>query len=1140
MRRPLLSLLLLVACGGVLLAQTESASLWGRVTDPTGAAVVGAAVTITNLDTNAVANVQTNGTGNFVFPNLAPGRYTLTVRAQGFRQYQVQGLVLHVQDRLTHDATLQVGTATETIEVTAETQPINVENATVGSVIERQTIANMPLNGRSFQGLITLTPGVATVPASPNNAGQFVVNGQRTDANYFTVDGVSANTSTPILGNTLINGTGAAPATSSTGGFNNMVSVDALEEFRISTSSFAPEFGRAPGGQISLVSRGGSNSFHGDVFDYLRNTVLDANDWFLNAAGKPRGVVQQNDFGGVFGGPIVRNKLFFFASYEGLRLKAPSSATKSVPTQDMRNKAAAANANGVVGYMAQFWNAYPLPTPGTAASATCTSAANCIAPYIASFPGAANLDATSVRLDYTLSHNMNVFGRWSRTPSDAFSSDSVKTTTTRYLNDFYTAGWTTAITNTLTNDARFNFTHGTYVNGNVPNNFAGSLSTIFPSGYAQPPSDLEQHSYALQWGFTGIDTLIIAPHQRNHGNDQINVTDSVSWAKGTHHMKFGVDFRQLSPAADQSNQNNNFTFTGTTCPGSTLPGFICGIANLANIQHLVPMHFRIRQYSAYAQDTWRITDRLTATYGVRWDLNPPVDYLTFPVFAIDPDTWNPADARTMKVLPLGAATFETRWANFAPRLGLAYQLSRSNRWARVVRAGYGVFYDSGANAAATVQGPYSARCNNLAPCTLPPYTGPAIATVPFPVSVANQRFVVPPVFPDQFTFPISQGTDQLIDPRFSLPYVHEMNLTLEQQIAGRQSLEIGYVGALGRHLLAPVLYPPNRVNPAYLGNGTVGDTLTVFRNAADSEYHALVTKFQRQFSHGLGAIVSYTWSHSIDTQSTGNSVNLNGVSTQAFLPTAAELAAGLPSFLRRASSDFDIRHNFGFSVVYEAPTPRQPLARALLGHWTLAPIYHYQGAMPLDVIANATATIGGATGVGQRPMLIPGVPIYVTGSDCVAQYAASGRGSICPGGRALNAAPVSASAAASVGCLAPTTSNAKGAFCTPAPVGGQAISGNAGRNILRGFPLQELDFSVHRDFPFKERFRLRFQADLFNVFNHPNFGPPGSNVSATNFGFSGAMANSFLGGSSSSGAGFNPVFSTGAPRNAQFALKLFF
>jgi hypothetical protein len=396
------------------------------------------------------------------------------------------------------------------------------------------------------------------------------------------------------------------------------------------------------------------------------------------------------------------------------------------------------------------------------------------------------------------------------------------------------------------------------------------------------------------------------------------------------------------------------------------------------------------------------------------------------------------------------------------------------------------------------------------------------------------------VFPDKFSFPVSQGTDSLIDPLFLMPYVHEMNLTLEQQIKGRQSLSIGYVGALGHHLLAPVLYPPNRVNAAYLGNGTIGDTVTVARNTASSNYHALQGKFQRQFSRGLGFIASYTWSHSIDTQSTGNGVTLNNGSVQ-FVPTISQLTNGIATGLTKASSDFDVRHNFALSVVYETRRAGSSLRRSVLGGWTLAPIYHYQTAMPIDIITLATATLGGAVGLGQRPNLIPGVPVYATGSTCAGQYTAAGRAGLCPADIALNTAPPTAAQLASAGCASISANTpAKGAFCTPLPVGGQAVSGNAGRNIARAFPLQELDFSLQRDFPIRESVRLRFQADMFNVFNHPNFGPFGANMSTPTFGFTGQMANSFLGASSSSGAGFNPIFSTGGPRNYQFALKLFF
>jgi hypothetical protein len=380
-----------------------------------------------------------------------------------------------------------------------------------------------------------------------------------------------------------------------------------------------------------------------------------------------------------------------------------------------------------------------------------------------------------------------------------------------------------------------------------------------------------------------------------------------------------------------------------------------------------------------------------------------------------------------------------------------------------------------------------------------------------------------------------------MDPNFKLPYVHQLNLTVEQQLGSRQTLSAAYVGALGRHLLGALLYGANQANVATfaqinpLTGAATADALSVFGNYSTSNYHSLQTKFQRQFSGGLAAVASYTWSHSIDDAS----VSFLGTTT---LPTAAQLASGRPLGLLRGNSDFDIRHNLAFSLVYDIPSPSTALARAILGHWSLGPIYHYQTAVPIDILSGASGAIGG-TAYGERPNLIPGVPIYVYGSDCVAQYIAKQKVSGCPGGRALNLATVSAAAAASAGCIAPTATNAKGAFCTPAAVGGQPVSGNLGRNIVRAFPLQELDLSIHRDFPIHESIRLRFQGDMFNVFNHPSFGPPASSTIPVNnatFGVTSAMANSSLGAQNANGLGFNPTFQTGGPRNYQFSLKLFF
>ncbi|SRR5579884_403605 len=362
-----------------------------------------------------------------------------------------------------------------------------------------------------------------------------------------------------------------------------------------------------------------------------------------------------------------------------------------------------------------------------------------------------------------------------------------------------------------------------------------------------------------------------------------------------------------------------------------------------------------------------------------------------------------------------------------------------------------------------------------------------------------------------------------------------MNFTIEQRLGAEQIFTLSYVGALGRRLIGTLVFPPADGNPAVFAqiNPITGavtpDSLIILGNFSSSSYHSLQTKFQRQFSRGLAAVASYTWSHSIDDTSVNSQV------ATVTLPTAATISTGLPVTLLRADSDFDVRQNLALSMVYNIPSPSNRLARAILGHWSFDPIYHYQTALPIDILTGIAGSIGSST-YNQRPNLIPGVPVYVYGTACAALNGGQG----CPGGMQLNTAPVTAAEAASAGCLAPTATNAKGAFCTPLTVGGQAVSGDLGRNAVRAYPLQELDLSLQRDFPFTERIRLRVQADMFNVVNHPSFGPENSTLNNPAFGTSTNMANSSLGANISGGAGFNPVFSTGGPRNFQLALKLFF
>ena len=331
LRVPLLLLLLFSSYPAVLRAQSTNASISGRVTDPSKAVVADAKVAAINAGTNVRYEGTTNGSGEYYLTNLPPGSYRIEIEKPGFQKLIKPDVILHVQDALAIDFEMTLGSGSESITVQAGAPVVNSESAAVSTVIDRTFVDNLPLNGRSFQTLIMLTPGVVVTATAFDDQGQFSVNGQRADANYFTVDGVSANFGVTGYFPLVQAGGGALPALSASGGTNSLVAVDAMQEFRIQTSSFAPEFGRTPGGQISIVTRSGTNSFHGTLFEYFRNEVLDANDWFSNYNHLPKPEERQNDFGGVFSGPIRKDKTFFFFSYEGLRVRQPSTLQTAVP-----------------------------------------------------------------------------------------------------------------------------------------------------------------------------------------------------------------------------------------------------------------------------------------------------------------------------------------------------------------------------------------------------------------------------------------------------------------------------------------------------------------------------------------------------------------------------------------------------------------------------------------------------------------------------------------------------------------------------------------------------------------------------------------------------------------------------------------
>lgn len=1011
------------------LAQSTNASLAGRITDPANALIVDAKVCAISAEKNIRYEVVTNDSGEYHLTNLPPNSYRLEIQKSGFKKVVKPDVVLHVQDALRIDLQMTLGDVSEIVTVDSGAPLVNTESPNVSTVVNRTFVDNIPLNGRSFQTLINLTPGVVVTPSTFNDQGQFSVNGQRADANYFMVDGVSANFGVTGFIAMMQSASGALPALSASGGTNSLVSVDAMQEFRIQTSSFAPEFGRTPGGQVSIATRSGTNAFHGTLFEYFRNDVLDARDWFVNVLGLPKPKERLNDFGGVLGGPIIKDKTFFFFSYEGQRLRQPSSQQTVVPNNQSRQQAPAT--------MRPYLNAFPVANGADLGGG--------LALFNAGFSNPSSLDAYSIRVDHSLRSKLNLFGRYNFSPSNldqrgpVFSSGRVLSATNSMQSSVHTGtvGLTHLISPEISNEVRANYSNHRVGIDFVMDDFGGAVplpdSLLFPSG-------ISSANGTFLFIILGVGQYVQGK-QGTTEQRQINLIDNLSVTKGSHQMKFGVDYRWLAPFSSPAAYHQFAAFSG-------VGGAVSGTALLAQSSSFQTNALLSQNFSAFAQDTWKISPRLTVTYGLRWDVNPALqgknrDNDPFTVNGLD----NPA---TITLALRGTPLYETTYGNFAPRVGVAYQFRGIRNWDAAMRAGFGVFYDLGQGSLGGVSSffPYS--------------VDKSFSSSPFPLSPQD---AAPPAL--KTNLPVA--TMLVADPHLKLPRTYQWNVAIEQSIGNNQSISATYVGASGRQLLRVTnLF---NVNPDF-------QFIALTDNSATSDYNALQVKFERRLSRGLQALGSYSWSHSIDIASTDAiATNIN---------TPGQIA---DPEIDRGNSNFDIRHAVSAGVTYELP---------VLSGWSIDSFLYARSAPPVNIVGSSFFAAG--TQLAPRPNVIPGVPLEIQGSQF-------------PGGKSFNRAAFSA-----------------------APAGTQ---GNLGRNVLRGFGAWQMDLALQKQFHLTERFALRFRAEFFNLFNHPNFGSPTNVITSPLFGrATQTLANSL--GSGGANGGFNPLYQLGGPRSIQFALKLQF
>jgi Carboxypeptidase regulatory-like domain len=919
----LLGAFALFACIPAYPQATATASLGGTAVDESGATIPRAKVSLVSKETQAQRDVIASETGTFSLPALPPGIYTLQVKADGFQSTEVQNLVLRVGDQISVTVKMRIGTQESSVNVEAESVLVR-ESPAVATVVDHQFIENEPLNGRSFQTLIGLTPGIVFTPSNVVTQGQFSANGQRANTNYFTVDGVSANFGSTLSQVLYETASGSIPSFSTLGGTNTLASIDAVEEFAVQTSSVAPEFGRTPGAQVSIVSRSGTNTLHGTTFNYLRNDVFDANDWFANANGVPNPALRQNDFGGVLGGPVVipgtyngRNKTFFFFSYEGLRLRQPTvTAPEEVPSIAARQAA--------TGTIKQILNAFPVPNRPAPDGEPNSGG------FVGSFSNPASLDATSIRLDHKISDRLTLFGRYNHAPSDLFAralfSSANTISNTLALTETTTVGATAILAPHVVNDTRFNFSRSKSFLTYTFDGFGGTV--VPPDSLLLPPfASRENDEGYISIGSNG--GIGVGPNSLNR-HRQINLTDSLSVTVGSHGLKFGVDYRRNLSI---NKLPVNYRFLIFDDVSQVLTGNV-GLVYAGNDgPTLFPVY---KNFSAYAQDVWRFSPRLTVTYGLRWDVNPaPTEKNGRDLLTIK--NLNPDRPETAKLAPKGTPLYDTTFGNFAPRIGIAYKLRRDH--GTVVRGGFGVFYDLGSTFSGSAYNPTGALIAANLPLSSPDLSTP----IPFPS-------------PDSITLETPGARFVAYQAGFKLPYTLQYNLAIEHPFGGANVVTATYVGAVGRRL--------ERLEQLPDLNG-----LDFISNSATSDYNGLQLQYRRRLSRGLQVLASYAWAHSIDIVSDVSIINVQA-------PLTRYKAA-----LDRGSSNFDIRHSFNAAVSFLLPEPRVNRAlNAALHGWALDAIVTARSAPPVNITTNQDLLNVGLTNVS-RPDLVPGKPLYISDSS---------------------------------------------------------------------------------------------------------------------------------------------------------------
>ena len=1043
---PVLLILSFLALKQVASAQT--AQVTGIITDANSAVIAGAQLTLTNVDTSVARKAVTNSDGYYSIPFVPPGNYQLNVLADGFKPVTRNNLSINVDQASRNDFTLEIGAINESVNITGVGPPLERENSSIGHVIENKSIVTLPLNGRNYSQLALLMPG-ATPDQLPRAADGFNVNGNRALQNKFLVDGLDNNNY--IMGVD----TGSTQVI--------RPSVDAIQEFKVESANYSAQYGQAAGGIISVALKSGTNSFHGSAFEFLRNDTLDANDFFANRAGLERGQLRFNQFGGTLGGPVWRNRTFFFASFQGTRNLNSNTSVVTVPTPEQaRGNFGGVNiydpANVVGGNRQQFANnvipegridpvgrkiaaLYPAPNqPGLVNN------------YAALVPQSDDANQYDFRGDHNFSDRDKLFARFNKVDRNFLRAGicpppgncGVQLTLPQSLtNDAWSdaAGYTHIFSSNAVNEVRLGFSNN--------KNFLQSPAErpLFDEfGIKGVPQfdSLTGLPFFTLTSYSALGDRLQTPNPKEAEVFQIN--DNFSYFRGHHTMNFGGEYWRLSTFAGAANgARGSFDFNGqftSRTPGqgagNAVADLLLGLTSSASLTTQQVATFLVDYYGGYFNDSWRISPKLTINLGLRYELQTRQREEDNRQSFFDYTPGSPTYGTLVPAHDGGhrAETFSNLDRNnFAPRIGLAWQLNQKT----VLRWGFGIFYGGVGNYVINFSGaanpPYAIRTLINSPTTAA-NTGLKLSDG-FPADALNPaRVVNPAVYGQPQDFPQTE--------------IYQGNIDVQRELSGGVVLSLAYVGSGDVKLRGQMdinaprpgagAAQPRRPFPAF---GSI-NTLSSF---AHGSYHSLQTKLERRFSKGFSLLSAYTWSHAIDNSTDGEELPNPSVIPQNQFNTNAE----------KASSSFDIKHRLVTSFVYDLPFGRADgwlggsrLAQAVFSGFQIGGIFVAQTGQPVnpDVAGNPANTTNPV-----RPNRFRD-------------------GNLARGERNVDR------------WFDPS------AFAVPAAF----TYGNSGRNVLRAPGLVNLDFLVARNFRLSETTRLELRGEFFNLTNTAHFGRPNATI----------------------------------------------